>query len=100
MKMKGNKIFVKILENSDAEALLRLELRNRDFFQTYTPLRDDDFYTLEGQLDRIRKYSEMKNLDQLYSFGIFLMETGELIGKVRFQKWYEDICKVAGSDIV
>jgi ribosomal-protein-alanine N-acetyltransferase len=82
MKLKGNKIFVKILESSDAEALLRLELRNRDFFQTYTPLRDDDFYTLEGQLDRIRKYSEMKNLDQLYAFGIYLMETGELIGKI------------------
>ncbi|SFJ78262.1 GNAT family N-acetyltransferase [Thermoflavimicrobium dichotomicum] len=82
MRMNGNKIFLKILESSDAEALLRLELKNRDFFQKYTPLRDDAFYTLEGQLNRIRKQSELKNLDQLYSFGIYLMETRELIGNV------------------
>ncbi|MBA4496111.1 GNAT family N-acetyltransferase [Paenactinomyces guangxiensis] len=82
MKMKGTNIFVKILEDSDAEGLLRLELRNRDFFQTYTPLRDDAFYTLEGQRERIRKNNKMKDLDQYYLFGIYLAETGELIGNI------------------
>jgi hypothetical protein len=55
MKLNGHHIFVKLLEPSDAEASLRLEVRNRDFFQMYTPLRSDDFYTLEGQLERIKK---------------------------------------------
>lgn len=82
MKLQGNKIFVKILESTDAEALLRLELKNRDFFQKYTPFRDDHFYTLEGQLDRIQTNNEKKERDQLYSFGIYLIETGELIGIV------------------
>ncbi|SEN46450.1 GNAT family N-acetyltransferase [Lihuaxuella thermophila] len=82
MKLRGQNVFLKFLELSDAEALLRLELKNRDFFQRYTALRDDDFYTLEGQRDRIRKNNELKNLDRLYSFGIYLLETGELIGNI------------------
>ncbi|CAG9612029.1 [Ribosomal protein S5]-alanine N-acetyltransferase [Bacillus rhizoplanae] len=82
MKLKGNSIFVKILEESDAEKLLDLELKNRDFFQLYTALREDDFYTLEGQLNRIRENKEKKDLDQLYSFGIYVIETEELIGNI------------------
>jgi len=79
-KIEGHKIFVRRLAESDAEDLLRLELKNRAFFQTYTPLRDEEFYTLEGQLNRIR--DELNNPDQRYSFGIYLKGTGELIGKV------------------
>ncbi|MGG0239528.1 GNAT family N-acetyltransferase [Bacillus rhizoplanae] len=82
MRMNGNSIFVKSLEECDAEALLYLELKNRDFFQTYTPLREDDFYTLESQLNRIRENKEKKDLDQLYSFGIYVIETEELIGNI------------------
>jgi [ribosomal protein S5]-alanine N-acetyltransferase len=82
LKLNGHHIFVKLLEPSDAADLLRLELQNRDFFQTYTPLRSDDFYTLEGQLERIKKSIEMQERDERYSFGIYLLETGELIGNV------------------
>ncbi|MCP1126190.1 GNAT family N-acetyltransferase [Bacillus sp. 3103sda1] len=82
MKLKGSRILVKILEDSDAEKLLDLELKNRDFFQTYTPLREDDFYTLKSQLNRIRENKEKKDLDQLYSFGIYVIETEELIGNI------------------
>ena len=82
MELKGSRILVKILEDNDAEKLLDLELKNRDFFQTYTPLRESDFYTLEGQLDRIRKNKEKKDLDELYSFGIYVIETEELIGNI------------------
>ncbi|MEI4829766.1 GNAT family protein [Bacillus sp. FJAT-53711] len=82
MELKGSRILVKILEDNDAEKLLDLELKNRDFFQTYTPLRESDFYTLEGQLDRIRKNKEKKDLDELYSFGIYIIGTEELIGNI------------------
>lgn len=82
MKRTGELVFVKILDESDAEALLHLELNNRDFFQKYTPLRNEDFYTLEGQLARIKEENEKRKRDLLYSFGIFLVEQGELIGTV------------------
>ncbi|MFC7443165.1 GNAT family N-acetyltransferase [Laceyella putida] len=82
MKLKGKQIFVKILEESDAEAMWRLELRNRDFFQLYTPLRDESFYTLEGQRERIRNNLRLKERGQQYAFGIYLLETWELIGSI------------------
>jgi ribosomal-protein-alanine N-acetyltransferase len=80
--LKGSSVFLKFLESSDAESMLRLQVRNRDFFQAYVPLRNDEFYTLEGQLEVIRKNEEKRRLDQHYSFGLYLIETGELIGNV------------------
>lgn len=82
MKLTGEHIFIKRLETSDAAAKLDMELRNRDFFQTYVPLREEDFYTLDGQLARIRKDDEGKEQNEHYAFGIFLKETSELIGEV------------------
>lgn len=82
MKRTGEQIFIKFLDESDAGTLLRLELNNRDFFQRYTPLRNEDFYTLEGQLARIKEENEKRERDLCYSFGIFLVGQGELIGTV------------------
>jgi [ribosomal protein S5]-alanine N-acetyltransferase len=81
MEIQGKEIYVKIFESSDAEELLRLEEKNKNFFQTYTPIRTHDFYTLEGQMNRIEENKDKIDPDQ-YSFGIYLMETRELIGKV------------------
>ncbi|MFI8706888.1 GNAT family N-acetyltransferase [Bacillus sp. NPDC077411] len=82
MRMSGDSIFVKSLEECDAEAMMHLESKNRDFFQLYAALREDNFYTLEGQREHIRKGNEKQELDEQYSFGIYLNETGELIGSV------------------
>ncbi|MFC4618741.1 GNAT family N-acetyltransferase [Camelliibacillus cellulosilyticus] len=70
------KIYVKVLEVNDAEALLALEVKNRDFFQTYAPLREAEFFTVEEQRRRLDEGGEDT------AFGIFLSETHELIGKV------------------
>lgn len=82
MRISGKSIFIKILEECDAEAMIHLESKNRDFFQLYTVLREDKFYTLEGQKERIRKGNEKQERDEQYSFGIYLNEAGELIGSV------------------
>jgi [ribosomal protein S5]-alanine N-acetyltransferase len=80
MELVGEKVFIRYLETKDAEALLQLESRNQSFFQMYTGTREQEFYTLEGQLQRIQRNQEKKDLDQNYSFGIFLIENGEMIG--------------------
>jgi ribosomal-protein-alanine N-acetyltransferase len=82
LKLKSKNIFLKNLEVTDADALLKLELRNKDFFQTYTSLRVDSFYTLEGQVTRIKRNEQLLEDDQYYFFGIFLNETDELIGVI------------------
>lgn len=83
MKFNGEQIYVKILEEDDAEGKWKLELRNRAFFQQFTILREESFYTLEGQMEVIKKHTDMKNQDQFYSFGIYLVVTGELIGIIQ-----------------
>ena len=80
MKLTGSQIYIRFLEESDAESMFDLETRNREFFQTFTALRHPDFYTLEGQLKRIKTSAELRAQDQQYMFGIFLIETDELIG--------------------
>lgn len=82
VKRTGIHIFIKTIETTDAEAFLQLELRNKEFFQTYTPLRDSNFFTIEGQLNRIKSIMKNRELEVEYSFGIYLIGTGELIGKV------------------
>ncbi|WML46023.1 GNAT family protein [Neobacillus sp. PS3-40] len=82
MKFIGNQIYVRFLEENDAEALLQLNNRNRDFFQAYSPKRQEDYYTYEKQLKLIQEGREKYTRDQAYSFGIFLNETNELIGRV------------------
>ncbi|MRX74336.1 GNAT family N-acetyltransferase [Bacillus lacus] len=77
-------ISIKQLVEKDAEKLLLLEERNRDFFQLYTPLRLDSFYTLEGQLERIHSFMKEAEEDTGYHYGIFKSETGTLLGTLGF----------------
>lgn len=85
MRINGNEIYLKLLEVSDAENTVKLERENKDFFQMYSPLREDDFYTLEGQQNRIQKNCELMEQDQSYSFGIFL-NVDRLIGAIHLSE--------------
>lgn len=81
MENKG-KFFIRLLKVSDAEDLLQLEIENRDFFQLYSPLKEDAFFTMERQIERIEKSISRAEQDTFYSFGIFLTENEQLIGNV------------------
>lgn len=80
MELETRNIFVRLLEIQDAESVVSLELKNREFFQAFAALRREDFYTLEGQRGRIRTSRKRKELDEYYLFGIFLKDTQDLIG--------------------
>lgn len=78
----GDNIYIRLLEVSDAEAMLDLYLRNRDFFQDYSPKKDEVYYTLETQEKLMESYVEGSKKDERYSFGIFLIETDRPIGYI------------------
>lgn len=86
MKLEGSRVFLKPLEGVDAEKSLQLEVRNRMFFEEYSIDREESYYTLEGQLERIKTNQENMSQDQSYSFGIFLNESKELIGNIGLYK--------------
>ncbi len=76
----GRKIYLRYLKESDAKPLVDIHLRNRAFWQRYTPRRDEVFYTESHQLQRIRTSLEKMQRDEQYTFGILLIDTDELIG--------------------
>jgi ribosomal-protein-alanine N-acetyltransferase len=82
MKLCGENIYIRFLELKDAEKLLDLNIKNKEFFRQYLTTRQEEFYTLEGQKARILDSISGRENDQKYSFGIFLNENNELIGSV------------------
>jgi [ribosomal protein S5]-alanine N-acetyltransferase len=82
IRIEGKQIYLRFLEERDADALKKLYLKNRDFFQTYSPKRDEAYYSYERHLHSIKRAMEGRKLDREYSFGIFLSETDELIGDI------------------
>ncbi|MCY7760570.1 GNAT family N-acetyltransferase [Bacillus spizizenii] len=80
--LKGNTIYVRPLEVKDAEEHLRLQSENQDFFEQFSMIRADDYYTIEGQRKRIREYQQRLEKDEEYHFGIFAASDDTLIGTV------------------
>jgi ribosomal-protein-alanine N-acetyltransferase len=82
MDLAGNRIFIRYFEDADAESLFDLHLRNREFFQKYSPIFDDDYYTLDSKRKYISNSIKQREEGKAYSFGIFLKDNGKLIGDV------------------
>lgn len=69
--INGENIYIKPLNSTDAVALLELHNKNRNFFEKFSVVRKSDFYTIEGQLDRIKQFEEERRNDLAYNYGIF-----------------------------
>jgi [ribosomal protein S5]-alanine N-acetyltransferase len=82
MNFLGKNIYIRQLEVSDATAALELQIRNKEFFQAYSPMRIDGFYTVQGQINVIEANIAQSQNNSRYTFGIFLNDTDELIGSV------------------
>lgn len=80
--MNKSDIYLKCLELIDAEDLLALRLRNRDFLKPFEPIREEIHYTLEGQLREIEAGIQSRLQDSGYTYGIFMKERDELIGGI------------------
>lgn len=93
MKLIGKDIFIRFLDEFDAEVLCELIIRNRDFFQEYSILREDKYYTEEGQRELLKNCIKQRQNDEKFSFGIFLKDTQQLIGDISLFKIERDPAK-------
>ncbi|WP_088069857.1 GNAT family N-acetyltransferase [Gottfriedia luciferensis] len=82
MKLVGNNVYLRLLEAVDAGEVLEYEVRNRVFFKPFTYIKEESYYTIEAQQERIRNNKEKSENDLYYGFGIFLKETDALIGNI------------------
>lgn len=67
-------IEVRLVKEQDAADLLSLELRNKEFFPLYTGKREERFYTLDGQKERIDRAIASAADDTGYYFVILMDE--------------------------
>ncbi|MEG0771981.1 GNAT family protein [Clostridium sp.] len=82
MRIQGDKIYIRFLEEKDAEAYTNLQVKNKEFFRKYVTTRSDEFYTLEFQKQLIKNNIIASEKDEKYVFGIFEKDTDELVGNV------------------
>ncbi|MDG5472048.1 GNAT family protein [Jeotgalibacillus sp. ET6] len=78
--MRGQSIYLRPFEERDAKALTELQTRNRKFFEMFSMLREDSFYTEKAQIERIKQFKQDRELDLTYQFGVFKNENDELVG--------------------
>ncbi len=79
---KDGRCELQLLHKEHAQALLDLRRRNHNYLQPFEPLRDPSYFTLESQETDILSGMGDKDLASSRLFGIFLRETGELVGRV------------------
>ena len=80
--LSGKNVYLRLLTLTDAEDLLKLEVENKEFFESFSPERSDDYYSLEKQKDIINTLEQNAKEDISYMFGIFLKDKEELAGTV------------------
>lgn len=80
--IEGHAIYLRPLTVSDAHDSLRLQNDNRAFFEQFSMIREHSFYTLESQVEQIKRHEENRKNDQEYYFGLFQKENNKLIGTI------------------
>jgi len=82
MRPEAGDLYIRFLDMTDVQAHYELRLRNRKFLTPFEPAMTDDHFTMEAQRDLIAQYVKDREEGTRYSFGIFLRDTDELIGRI------------------
>ncbi len=72
---------LKLLELSDAQALLEFELANKDWFDQFIPPRESGFYSPKGVIQHIREFQLDHQIGELLPL-IIVTNSGSIIGRV------------------
>ncbi|MCH5585589.1 GNAT family N-acetyltransferase [Shimazuella sp. AN120528] len=79
--LQTNGLYIRPLSAKDVDFLYNYWQENRAFLEPFNPIRPESYYTLEGQLEKIKtEITDWEN-DRSYGFGIFLYDH-QLIGRI------------------
>jgi [ribosomal protein S5]-alanine N-acetyltransferase len=82
MERYGKHIHLRPFQLTDAPELLALRKRNQAFLRPFEPHMPDHHFTLEGQREGIEAAIRKWENDVGYTFGIFTVDSHELIGRL------------------
>ncbi len=74
--------YLRRLTIDDAEALLGLRLKNKDFLTPFEPEKPDRYFTLTEQRRELEIGDEARRQDLRYVFGVYLVENDDLVGRI------------------
>lgn len=79
------KLILRECIKEDAPALLHMYVENKEYFNKWAPNKPtSSFYSLEGQLDKLRTIRKSIENDESYFYGIFLEDSNTPIGTICF----------------
>lgn len=80
--LEGNKCYLRILTEEDATIFTKVLIANKKYWSIFEPRQEPGFYTVSRQLDKIRESLYQMRDRREYNFGIFDVNTSELIGHI------------------
>ncbi|MCY6372781.1 GNAT family N-acetyltransferase [Clostridium ganghwense] len=81
LRLKGEKIELKVLTPEDSRDILDYYIRNKEYLKPFEPIREENFYTLEVQTQNlIESYKQFLNGTST-EFGIY--KNKQFVGKIR-----------------
>lgn len=80
--LTGKLCYLRILTADDAEEMVQLLLRNREYWAIFEPKHRDSYFTPAVQREKIRESIYQARENREYSFGIFEPRTHKLIGHI------------------
>ncbi|UJF27801.1 GNAT family N-acetyltransferase [Planococcus sp. 107-1] len=78
----GKTCYLRTLTVDDAEEMVQLLVRNRDYWAIYEPRHQDSYFTALVQREKIRESIYQARENREYSFGIFEHGTDKMIGHI------------------
>src|SRR5918996_1627046 len=80
--LRSPSTYIRRLVVADANEMLALRERNRDFLQRWEPLKQRDYLTLGVQQLEIQRSDQEWAADRGYAFGIFDSASDDLVGRL------------------
>jgi ribosomal-protein-alanine N-acetyltransferase len=81
-RVDGARCYIRALSVKDAPAVLDLRVANKDFFEPYEPSRQPLSFTVAAQKAQLEAGVRQWQADLGYAFGIFDIDSDEMIGRV------------------
>ncbi len=79
---EGKTCYLRTLTVEDAEDMVRILVKNRDYWAIYEPRHRDSYFTIAVQREKIRESIYQARENREYSFGIFSHDSNQLIGHI------------------
>lgn len=82
LRFEGRICYIRTLTVEDADEMVQLLVRNREYWAIYEPRHPDSYFTAMAQREKIRESIYQARENREYSFGVFELATDRMVGHI------------------